>query len=177
MGWEAFSKNIQFKVRVGNRVKFWTDRWCGDCPLHLAFLVLYNIATNKAASTDFSLLWNGMGDRKSWDVRFIRSPNDWEVDDFFQFLASKLPLADDGNRMSWQLTKNGDFNIRSFYHKLRGSSFIVFPRKVFGRLRHPVISLSLFGQLLGIGISQVIIYGVGVLILLTSVLSVDVVGK
>ena len=44
-------------------------------------------------------------------------------------------------------------------------------------LRHLVVSLSLFGQLLGIGISQVITYGVGVLILLTSVLSVDVVGK
>ena len=26
MGWEAFSKNIQFKVGVGNRVKFWTDQ-------------------------------------------------------------------------------------------------------------------------------------------------------
>ena len=54
---------------------------------------------------------------------------------------------------------------------------LFFPRKVFGMLRHLVVSLSLFGQLLGIGISQVITYGVGVLILLTSVLSVDVVGK
>ena len=45
-------------------------------------------------------------------------PNDWEadvVDDFFWFLASKLPLADDSDRMRWKLTKNGDFNIRSFY--------------------------------------------------------------
>ena len=45
-------------------------------------------------------------------------PNDWEadvVDDFFCFLASKLPLADDSDRMRWKLTENGDFNIRSFY--------------------------------------------------------------
>ena len=53
MGWDVFSKNIQFKVGVGNRVKFWTDRWCGDLPLHLAFPVLYNIATNKAAFVDY----------------------------------------------------------------------------------------------------------------------------
>ena len=33
---------------------------------------------------------------------------------------------------------------------------LFFPRKVFGRLRHLVVSLSLFGQLLVIGISQVI---------------------
>ena len=40
MGWEAFSKNIQFKVGEGNRVKFWTDRLCRDLPLHLAFPAL-----------------------------------------------------------------------------------------------------------------------------------------
>ena len=25
---------------VGDKVKFWTDRWCGDLPLHLTFPVL-----------------------------------------------------------------------------------------------------------------------------------------
>ena len=28
-----FSKNIRFEVEVGDRVKFWTDRWCGDLRL------------------------------------------------------------------------------------------------------------------------------------------------
>ena len=37
--WETFSKNIQFKVGAGNRVKFWTDSWYGDLPLCLALLV------------------------------------------------------------------------------------------------------------------------------------------
>ena len=31
------AKNIQFEVGVGDRVKFWTDRWCGDSPLQLTF--------------------------------------------------------------------------------------------------------------------------------------------
>ena len=39
LGCEVFNKNVQFKVGVGDRVKFWTNRWCGDLPLHLAFLV------------------------------------------------------------------------------------------------------------------------------------------
>ena len=102
MDWEAFSKNTQFKVGVGNRVKFWTNRWCGDHPLYLAFPVLYNIATNRAASIDSSLLCQGMGDRRTWDVRFIQGPNDWEagvVDGFFRFLASNLPSVIDGDRM------------------------------------------------------------------------------
>ena len=86
MGWDVFSKNIQFKVGVGNRVKFWTDQWCGDLSLHLAFLVLYNIAANKATSVDSYLICQGVRDRRTWDVRFIQSPNDWEADvvnDFF----------------------------------------------------------------------------------------------
>ena len=139
-GWEAFSKNIQFKVGLGNTVKFWTDRWCGELPLHLAFPVLYNFATNKAASVESSLLWQGTGGRRDWDVRFIRGPNDWEVDvvdDFFWFLASKLPLADDSDRMRWKLTKNGDFNIRSSYHKLHASSSVVFPWKGIWKVKAP----------------------------------------
>ena len=46
-----------------------------------------------------------------------------------RFFAANLPSMDDGDRMRQKLTKNGNFNIRSFYHKLRGSSSIVFPQK------------------------------------------------
>ena len=77
MGCEVFSKNIQFKVGLGNRVKFWIDWWCGDLPLHLAFLVLYNFAANKAASVDSSLICQGAWGRRTCDVCFIRGPNDW----------------------------------------------------------------------------------------------------
>ena len=93
-------------------MKFWTDKWCGDLCLHLAFPILYNFAANKEASIESSLMCQGVGNRKTWDVHFIRGPNDWEVDvvdDFFQFLATNLPLVTDGDRMRWKLTKNGDF--------------------------------------------------------------------
>ena len=58
-------------------------------------------------------------------------PNDWEadVDDFFRFLAANLPSGIDGDRLSWKLTKNRDFTICSNYHKLHGSSSVVFPWK------------------------------------------------
>ena len=54
MGWEVFNKNVQYKVGVGDRVKLWTDRWCGDLPLRLAFPVLYNFAANREASIESS---------------------------------------------------------------------------------------------------------------------------
>ena len=67
-------------------MKLWKDKWCGDLPLQLAFLVLHNFATHREASVESSLICQGVGDRRTWDVRFNWSPNDWEanvVDKFF----------------------------------------------------------------------------------------------
>ena len=140
MGWEVFNKNVQYKVGVGDRVKLWIDKWCGDLPLHLAFPILYNFVANREASVESSLICQGAGDRRTWDVRFIRGPNDWEadvVDDFFHFLASNLPSVADGDRLKWRLTKNGTFTIHSFYHKLHGSSSIAFPWKGIWNVKAP----------------------------------------
>ena len=53
---------------------------------------------------------------------------------------------------------------------------LFFHGKVFGRLRHPGVSLSLFGQPHGIGFSWEITCGLGALILLTGALCVVVMG-
>ena len=52
---------------------------------------------------------------------------------------------------------NGDFEIRSFYNKLRGSPSVVFPWKGIWRVKAPrsVFSFS-FGLLLGLESFQVI---------------------
>jgi len=42
-------------------VKFWIDLWSGDLPLHLAYLVLYNLATNRAAFINTLLIRLGVG--------------------------------------------------------------------------------------------------------------------
>ena len=70
-GWEAFSKNIHFKVGTGDRVRLWSDPWCGNSPLKLTYPVVYGIASNKGASVASSLEWLGIEERRSWDVRFI----------------------------------------------------------------------------------------------------------
>ena len=106
----------------------------------MAFPILYTFATNKEASVESSLLCQGEGNRRTWDVRFIRGPNDWKadvMDEFFRFLASNQPLVTEGDRMRWKLSKKGDFTIRSFYHKLHGSSPIVFPWKGIWKVKAP----------------------------------------
>ena len=64
-GWQVFSKNIQFEVGMGDRVKIWTDQWCGDSPLQLTFPVMYGIASNKEASVTSSLERLGIREQRS----------------------------------------------------------------------------------------------------------------
>ena len=61
-----FSQHIRFEVGVGDRVKFWTDQWCGNLPLQLSFPVVYGIAISREASVASSLERLGtVGDRVS----------------------------------------------------------------------------------------------------------------
>ena len=65
-----------------------------DQPLQLTFLVLYEITINREASIELSLARQGVGERKSWDVRFTRDLNDWELDlmlDFLHILEFNTP--------------------------------------------------------------------------------------
>ena len=48
------------------------------------------------------LEWLEIEERRSWDVRFIWRPNDWEmgvVDDFLCALSSNLPPTENGDCM------------------------------------------------------------------------------
>ena len=95
---------------MGDRVKLWTAQWCGDSPLKLTYLLVYGIASDKGASVASSLKRLGREERRSWDVRFIRRPNDWEmgdVDAFLSTLDSNLSPIENGDCMRWKLTKNG----------------------------------------------------------------------
>ena len=82
----------------------------------------------------------GIEDRRSWNVHFIRRPNDWEmggVDEFLRTLGSNLPPIVNGDRMRWKLTKNEIFDIHSFYNKLRSPSPIIFPWKGVWKVKTP----------------------------------------
>ena len=63
---------------------------------------MYEIASNKEASVASSLERLGIEERRSWNVHFIRRPNDWEmggVDEFLRTLDSNLLPFENGDRM------------------------------------------------------------------------------
>ena len=45
----------------------------------------------------------------------------------FEYKTSSQTISHKRNKLFLPLTKNGDFTICSYYHKLHGSSFVVFP--------------------------------------------------
>ena len=137
MGWEDFSKNCQFVVGLGNRVRFWQDGWYGDQHFQLAFPRLYGIAVDKEVFVEASLLRQGAEERRIWDVRFIRDFSDWELDEglhFLRILGAITPM-DAGDWMRWKWKPNGAFDIRSYYNKLMDSPSTVFPWKAIWRAK------------------------------------------
>ena len=121
-------------------MRFWQDGWYGDQPFELVFPRLYGIAIDKEVIVEASLSRQGAEDRRIWDVRFIREFNDWEMVEGLHFLhilgANTTPM-DVGDRMKWKLKPNEDFDIRSYYNKLRNSPLIVFPWKAIWKAKAP----------------------------------------
>ena len=79
-----------------------------------------------------------MEDRRIWDVRFIQKFNDWEMDEglhFLHILGANTPSMDVGDWTRWKLKSNGNFDIRSYYNKLRDSPSVVFPWKGIWRVK------------------------------------------
>ena len=139
MGWEDFIKNCQFVVGLGNRVRFWQDGWYGDPPFQLAFPRLYGITIDKEVSVEASLPRQGVEEKRSWDVHFIRDFNDWEMDEglhSLRILGANTPI-DARDWMRWKLKPNGVFDIRTYYNKLRNSPSTIVPWKAIWRTKAP----------------------------------------
>ena len=70
--------NLAFKVGKGNKIRFWTDTWCGDIVLSQRFSHLYILATHRNATVEE--MWDQNFGEGGWNLRIIRDFNDWEVE-------------------------------------------------------------------------------------------------
>jgi hypothetical protein len=102
-GWDCFSHFISFLVGNGDRVKFWSNVWCGESTLKGAFPNLFSIAADKeAAVADYLMIRNG---NIHWEVTFEQNLQDWEMESLTSFLDRiySASLNDSGiDQMCWQ---------------------------------------------------------------------------
>ena len=99
------------------------------------------------------------------------------MDEFLHTLGSNLPQSEQGDRMIWKLSKKGDFNIRSFYDRLRNPLPIFFPWKGIWKVKAPTHVSFFVWMATWEKILTVIFCDVEALILLTGALCVVVMGR
>ncbi|RVW34075.1 Transposon TX1 uncharacterized 149 kDa protein [Vitis vinifera] len=120
-------ENIVFKVGKGNRVLFWTDKWCGNEALAQSYPQLFTLAGHKNAKV--CEVWDSSMGQGGWNLRLTRDFNDWEMEqigDMLNLLKDfRTSLEEDSVR--WKREGNGVFGAKGAYNILSGSSAGVFP--------------------------------------------------
>ena len=77
---------MAFSLGDGKRVSFWKDIWCGEEALCLDFPMLYNLADHK--DTMVADVWEGSREEGGWLPIFLRSLNDWEMEEVERYLQA-----------------------------------------------------------------------------------------
>ena len=132
LGWNEFFQQTKFVVGMGNRIRFWQDKWCGEMALMDRFPTLYACSNQREATIASVLLRPAVGGSCDWNITFVRDFNDWEIDlvvEFFQILASNSPSTGGPDRLCWKGHKDGVFTSRSFYQLLDARPGVPFPWK------------------------------------------------
>ncbi|RVW89042.1 hypothetical protein CK203_029384 [Vitis vinifera] len=130
-GWENIRTHSRFIVGDGTRVKFWKDLWCENQSLEDAFPNLFNLAVNKEGWVVEAWEEDGIGG--SWELRFNKHLNDWEVGEV-EGLLSKLNRLTIRRRVDdllwWKENKNETFSVKSFYDSFSRGIRPPFPARV-----------------------------------------------
>jgi hypothetical protein len=114
-------------VRVGSKVSFWHDIWCGNRPLKISYLDLFSIAQRKDVWVADNMQYQD--EIIQWNVIFTRSVQDWKLEmvlSFFEMLYSLQLRHGEEDRIGWSFSKRSKFEVKSFYKMLtsQGGPFI-----------------------------------------------------
>ena len=128
--WIHLFQNTYFALGDGSRISFWKDAWCGEEALSLTFPNLFRLTAQKnAKAVD---LWNRDSGEGGWNPIFLRSFNNWEmeeVDRFLQILCRKQinPLMED--KILFKGSRNEGFSVKIMYWVLDCPPQVEFPAR------------------------------------------------
>ena len=126
--WPSFFQSSVFALGDGKRINFWKDTWCGGEALSARFPSLFNLALNKDARV--ADIWeSGVGDG-GWSPTFLRSLNDWEIEEmvrFLQILHDQNFIPEGEDMLLLKEVKEKKFSVKAMYKCFEGSLVIDFP--------------------------------------------------
>lgn len=64
----------------------------------------------------------GNDSHSAWNVMITRNLKDWEVEEYVNLLhtLTDIQLCTNDDRLCWNLKKNGEFSVKSYYQFLEG---------------------------------------------------------
>jgi hypothetical protein len=135
--WRHFSYHTKLIPGDGSRISFWGEAWCVNVPLLEAYPGLYSLANNKEASIADN--FDSVSGSRQWNISFVRSLNDWEVDDLVSLysLLYTFKWGHGVDKIWWVPNKKGKFEVKSFYSILNSSICFPFPWKSIWRTKAP----------------------------------------
>ena len=129
--WLGFFQNAVFALGDGRRINFWSDVWCGVETLCNCFPSLFILATNKEAKVVD--IWDRREGAGCWSPTFLRSLNDWELEEMTRFLHTLHdqnfhPMGED--KLTLKNVKDKGFSVKSMYKGFDVSPALDFPHRL-----------------------------------------------
>ncbi|KAL6348571.1 hypothetical protein AAG906_016083 [Vitis piasezkii] len=123
-GWRTRKAN---GVGKGNKIRFWTDPWCGNNVLSQSFPNLFAMAAQRNATVEE--MWDQNFGQGGWNLRFLRAFNDWELDTVGNLLdvlrEHRVTLEEDS--VIWKEGRDGLFRVKRAYSVLASPIVAEFP--------------------------------------------------
>ena len=116
-----------FKVGKGNKIRFWTNSWCGNNVLSQRFLDLFSMAAQRNVTVEET--WDQNLGQGGWNLRLLRAFNDWELDMVGNLLVElreyRVTLEEDS--VIWKEGDDGLFKVKKAYRVLANPEGVEFP--------------------------------------------------
>ena len=128
--WETLLPRVGYTVGNGRRVQFWKNSWRGETPLCTMFPSLFVLVVHKEASVDN--VWDSSRYAGWWSPHFIKSFNDWEINEverFLIFLHNRKVLPHLEDKLFSKEAKDGQFSMKFVYQSLNGNTANSFPHR------------------------------------------------
>ena len=135
--WPQLIQNTYLALGNGRRISFWRDVWCGEEALSLMFPNLFRLTAQKNARV--AEVWNWDSGEGGWNSIFLRSFNDWELEEvvrFFQVLYRNQLRSLMEDKIIFKGSRNDVFSVSSMYRVLDCSPQVAFPSRL---IWNPVI--------------------------------------
>ena len=110
----TFFQRVKFLIGSGTSTRFWEDTWLGETPLALQYPSLYNIVQRKEDYV--ATVLNSV----PLNIQFRRSlvGERWNAWLHLVRRLMDVQLSDQADKISWKLTTNGLFYVKSMYLNL-----------------------------------------------------------